>query len=93
MHEEIEKCSRSNYQSKGRLSKSLTLKLAECMRNLNPPCPEEYIGLYLATDEQDDLESNINSESSQSLIKKAYNYVEIELTQIKDAMRTVVRNA
>ena len=73
-HAKVQECARKreNFSNMQTLVNQLTLKMAESMRQINPPCKEEIDLRYLPTD-LDDLES-----TSLSLQSGVLNEIELQ---------------
>ena len=85
-HEMIQECATNNFKNFGNLTRQLTIRMAEGMRTLNPPCKEEISFSNSFINNYEDVEAAVNNYS----IKKSYKnnilsrFVnEVELTQMK----------
>ena len=91
LHERVEKTARKEFREINNLSRCLTRCIAECMRDLNPPCKEELEGVILTNADYNsrfDLES-AQGETAVSATSGISSYFEIELQNIAVAIQRV----
>lgn len=85
-HEMIQECATKNFKNFGNLTRQLTIRMAEGMRQLNPPCKEEICmkNSFL----QDDIEAAVNDYTVKKKNGILSRFVsEVELTQMKLALK------
>ena len=85
-HGMIQECATSNFRNFGNLTRQLTIRMAEGMRTLNPPCKEEISFRNSFINDYDDVEAAVNDYSykksyKNSILSRFVN--EVELTQMK----------
>jgi hypothetical protein len=82
-HDMIQECATNNFRNFGNLTRQLTIRMAEGMRTLNPPCKEEISFRNSFINDYDDVESVVNDytikkRNKNSILSRFVN--EIELT-------------